>query len=325
MIELICLLKIQEVQRMGNNEKLQKKELFVITLFFALPLLIMGFIYTQNIRQNEIKKPVLENSRELIFHTKTLKAKSAMVTELNSGKVLYKLNEKDQRPIASITKLMTSLVASENFGKRGIQEIKIVEDYLTPFGDSGLLVGQVWKIKDLIDFTLITSSNDGAKALAMSAFLDDEISFVSEMNILSRKLGLVNTQFINETGLDINSETEAGAISSAEDITKILKYITTNELETFSGSANSTETITIGEKVYETENTNNLVKKLPNVLVSKTGYTDLAGGNIALVVDFGLNNPISIVVLGSSIEERESDVLKLYESTADYYSQNLRK
>ena len=41
------------------------------------------------------------------------------------------------------------------------------------------------------------------------------------MNIFSRKLGLANTQFINETGLDINSETEAGAISSAEDITKI--------------------------------------------------------------------------------------------------------
>jgi D-alanyl-D-alanine carboxypeptidase (penicillin-binding protein 5/6) len=311
---------------MDNNDRLQKKELVVITLFFALPLLVMGFIYVKNTQKNQPEQPpIVEENKKTVFKIEMLKAKSAMVTELKTGKILYSLNAEDQRPIASITKLMTSLVASENFEKRGIQEIKINENYLTAFGDSGLLVGQVWKIKDLIDFTLITSSNDGAKALAMSAFLDDESSFVSEMNILSQKLGLDNTQFINETGLDINSDTEAGAISSAEDITKILKYITANKLETFSGTANSNEKITIGEKVYETENTNNLVKKLPGVLVSKTGYTDLAGGNLALVVDFGLNNPISIVVLGSSMEERESDVLKLYESTADYYSQNLRK
>jgi serine-type D-Ala-D-Ala carboxypeptidase (penicillin-binding protein 5/6) len=325
MIELICLLRIRKTQKMDNNDKLQKRELIVITLFFALPLLVMGFIYIKNTYKDKTTHTVQKENKNIYFETEPLRAQSAMVTELKTGKILYKLNEKEPRPIASITKLMTSLVASENFEKRGIEEITINKNYLTPFGDSGLLVGQVWKIKDLIDFTLITSSNDGAKALAMSAFLNDESSFVSEMNILSRKLGLVNTQFINETGLDINSETEAGAISSAEDITKILKYITTNELETFSGSANSKETITIGEKVYETENTNKLVEKLPNVLVSKTGYTDLAGGNIALVVDFGLNNPISIVVLGSSKEERESDVLKLYESTAKYYSQNLRK
>lgn len=311
---------------MGNNEKLQKKELLLITLLFALPIFVMSTIYFKNTAKRQPEQPpATEEKKELTFQTGELRAKSAMVTELKTGKVLYSLNEKEKRPIASITKLMTGLVASDNFTKRGIKEIKISEKHLTAFGDSGLLVGQVWKIKDLIDFTLITSSNDGAKALAMSAFFDDENSFILEMNILARKIGLTNTQFINETGLDINSNTEAGAISSAEDITKILKYITTNDLETFSGSARSNEIITIDDKVYETQNTNNLVKTLPNVLISKTGYTDLAGGNLAVVMDFGLNNPISIVVLGSSVDEREADVLKLYNSTADYYSQNLRK
>jgi D-alanyl-D-alanine carboxypeptidase len=62
---------------------------------------------------------------------------------------------------------------------------------------------------------------------------------------------------------------------------------------------------------HETENTNDIVNRIPNLIGSKTGYTDLAGGNLTIAFDLGLNRPIIITVLGSTRDERFSDVLKL--------------
>ena len=75
--------------------------------------------------------------------------------------------------------------------------------------------------------------------------------------------------------------------------------------------------------VYDLKNTNDSVDKIPGVLLSKTGYTDLAGGNLVIIADIGLNNPVSIVILGSTLEKRESDVLELYNQTLKHYSKSL--
>ena len=62
---------------------------------------------------------------------------------------------------------------------------------------------------------------------------------------------------------------------------------------------------------HDVENTNDIVNKIPNLIGSKTGYTDLAGGNLIIAFDAGLNRPIVITVLGSTREDRFADVLKL--------------
>jgi len=309
---------------MNNFEATQKRELLIMTLALAIPLLVLSLIFfnEEKIKEETILEPAKVD--EYSFDVE-ITAKSAMITELNTGKILYSLNEKEERPIASITKLMTTLVATEKFEKNGVSLVRINENHLSAQGDSGLQVGQVWKIKDLIDFTLITSSNDGAKALALSAFDEKTDNFVSEMNTMSRKIGLKNTFFANETGLDISLDTEAGAISTAEDITKILKFITMNKLSIFESAAVTSKNIETEGIVYQAKNTNQSIGSIPGALLSKTGYTDLAGGNLVIIADFGLNTPVSIVVLGSTLAERERDIKKLYDETSRYYSASLMK
>jgi D-alanyl-D-alanine carboxypeptidase len=68
-------------------------------------------------------------------------------------------------------------------------------------------------------------------------------------------------------------------------------------------------------------NTNEVVEDITGILVSKTGYTDLAGGNLAVVADMGLNEPVAFVVLKSSKESRFEDILKLQEA----YFEEIRK
>jgi D-alanyl-D-alanine carboxypeptidase len=69
------------------------------------------------------------------------------------------------------------------------------------------------------------------------------------------------------------------------------------------------------EKRYSAENTNVVIDKIPNLIASKTGYTDLAGGNLVIAFDAGLNHPIIISVLGSTEKGRFSDVLQLVQAT----------
>jgi D-alanyl-D-alanine carboxypeptidase len=290
----------------------------VFQLFFDWFLVVNDFKNSKNINDFVYEK-------EPVFEVDDLVAQSAMVTELNTGKILFKLNEKEVRPIASITKLVTVLLAEEKLKSKNQNLISIDENDLTAFGDSGLEVGQNWQTKDLIDFVLITSSNDGAKALALEAFDNNENTFILNMNSLANKMGLSNTFFASETGLDIVSGDEAGALSNAEDVTKILSYIIKNKSEVFLASTKQFDSIMMGDKEINFINTNSIVDRLPSPLVSKTGYTDTAGGNLAVVVDFGLNNPVSIVVLGSTREERENDILRIIEGLNNYYSYKLKK
>lgn len=311
---------------MNRYEENKKRELAILTLSLMLPLIVMSLILiNEDFRPKQdgeaTQTEVFANSYEF---QADIKAKSAIVTELNSGNILFSKNSEEELPIASITKLITTLVAIEKFKQDNVSNILINEDHLTPEGDSGLFVGQIWGVKDLIDFTLITSSNDAAKALSISAFGDEESKFVADMNQLSRKIGLANTFFVNETGLDINLESEAGAISTANDVSKILKYIYENNMNEFITSSNNKKLLRNIDAIYELENTNKSVNKIPGVILSKTGYTDLAGGNLAIITDVGINNPVAIVVLGSSLEERENDILELYNETMKYYSNNLK-
>ena len=65
---------------------------------------------------------------------------------------------------------------------------------------------------------------------------------------------------------------------------------------------------------HDAQNTNDALYLIPNLLASKTGYTDLAGGNLTIAYDAGFNRPIIVTVLGSTQQERFSDVVRLVEA-----------
>ena len=96
-----------------------------------------------------------------------LEAKSVFVWDILNHKKLFGMNEHAQLPLASVTKMMTAVIATEILPENS--KIVIHPEDLLVEGDSGLYVNEAWKFSELLDFTLISSSNDGASAIANTA------------------------------------------------------------------------------------------------------------------------------------------------------------
>lgn len=249
----------------------------------------------------------------LAFTAPNITAQAAYVYDLKTGQVLFAKNEEAQLPLASITKVATALVAARELG--GSQTISIQEDALTPEGDSGLFAGEVWEVGDLIDFTLITSSNDGARALALSAAEDSIDSFIDAMNVYIKSIGAKQTFFLNETGLDVSSTT-AGSYGSARDIAILLTHAYRNDQDTLIGSAQAASVYTSRSGfVHPVEHTSSVTGTIPGELIVKTGFTDLAGGNLAVLSEIFPGRPIALVVLGADRETRDAEIQELVAGT----------
>lgn len=289
--------------------------LAILSLFSVISFGIL--IHNQKATASE-KQPIVQ--KESPFDNLNLEAKSAFILDVVNNRVIYSKNADEPLPLASITKVMTAITTKESI--KGDKNIIITADYLTPDGDSGLLPGDKWKVSDLLDFTLLTSSNDGAKALAAASAVSvfgtkangsEEKLFVSMMNNKATEIGLTNTRFYNEHGLD-RSIDKGGAYGSAEDMARLFEYALINHPDLLDATKYDVLGFLTSQKAYIGENTNKYVDKVPNILASKTGFTDLAGGNLVIAFDPGINRPIIVSVLGSSEEGRFTDVLKLVDA-----------
>ncbi len=257
-----------------------------------------------------------------------LEAKAAYVIDVATGEVLYAQNATTSLPLASVTKLMTALTAYEQVPPSTVATIHSSD--VAQEGDSGLLANEDWKLKDLLDFTLLVSSNDGASALASASMAfstssqDAEVrksEFVTLMNQKAQKLGLTETYFANESGLDISSTT-AGAYGSAKDTAALFSYILNKHPEIIEATRYEYTSFTsIDDFRHPAKNTNEAVNAIPGLIGSKTGLTDLAGGNLVVGMDVGFGRPVIIAVLGSSGDGRFTDVEALASSTLAYFRQ----
>jgi serine-type D-Ala-D-Ala carboxypeptidase (penicillin-binding protein 5/6) len=315
--------------------KRQVKELFVISFSVTtLFLILLGiFIFAQSnltkhkqsanaISSLETEEIIEKKIKKDPFSEVKISAYGAYVKDLNSGKILYTKNAKKQLPLASLTKVSTALATKKILDNSDLIEIKsslLLDDY------QNFISGEHFRLKDLIDFTLISSSNSGAEVLAFTAGYklnknNPRKNFIEYMNGLMTQIGLNDTKFKNPTGLDENGEQNPGAIGTAEDIAKLFEYILKNEPTILEATKNDFMIIKSKEGFeHNLKNTNEIVASLPNTIGSKTGYTEVAGGNLAVVIDPALNNPIVIVVLGSSKEGRFKDVERLSNATLDYF------
>lgn len=269
-----------------------------------------------------VKDHPLEELAYNPFQTLTLEARAAYVFDIREDHELFALNEETQLPLASITKLMTALVASEILGSEGT--VTIENTAVAQNGDSGLITSERFKVQDLIDFTLLASSNDGAYALAAAAGaiaqsnrgIDSYGFFIKRMNDKSRELALVQTYYTNATGLD-NGENVSGGYGSARDTAFLFKYIILSTPTTVSATRLEMLELASSETIHTARNTNNVINSIPGLIASKTGYTDLAGGNLAVVFDVGINHLLVAVVLGSTQEGRFRDIQKLISASFD--------
>lgn len=253
------------------------------------------------------------------FASVSLIAKSAYVMDLTTGQVLYSQNATAQLPLASLTKVALVLTVIQALPQD--TQISTPGKYDAPpsGGTSRLPAGQTWNLNDVIGFTLAASSDDGANLLASAA--NDTIhqeypespaqsATVWRMNDLVQQLGLTNTYFLNDSGLDI-STTQSGAYGSAHDVATLFGYAASTSLSTFSDTTLPSVTVHSLSGVSATgTNTDTALDQIPGIIMGKTGYTDLAGGNLAVVFNAGGHRVVA-VVLGSSEDGRFTDMEQL--------------
>jgi len=267
-----------------------------------------------------------ESDNSLFLNDATLEARAAYVYDVKNDSVLYAHGGYEVLPLASLTKLMAALVVSETLPKDAV--VTITANDIKTEGDTGLRVGERWNLSDIIGFTLMTSSNDGASALASAAGSlgqtmyeipaeQARADFVNKMNTKAEELGLRGTRFFNGTGLDLNGEI-SGGYGTARDVALLMAEAVRTMYDDLSITAlPQTSISSLANIRHVSTNTNEYVGRIPNLIASKTGYTDLAGGNLVIAFDAGLMRPIIISVLGSSREGRFTDVEKLVWATLE--------
>ena len=289
---------------------------------------VAGFI-TYNYHNDKGNKNMNESKLQINpFADLALEAKAAFVFDARTKKPIFAYNENDVLPLASLTKVMTAIVALETLPEETV--ITVQRDDIAQEGDSGLLVGERWRLADILRYTLTTSSNDGASAIAAAAgsmgqnvygfdVKEAKRIFIEKMNQKSAELGLLNTRFINETGLDVD-ENRSGGYGTAKEVAFLMRYALENNPDVIGATSKDSFTVSSLDGVVHTaKNTNTYLGKMPGVVASKTGFTDLAGGNLVVAADLGITHPVIVVVLGSTLEGRFSDVERLlWETLASF-------
>lgn len=232
------------------------------------------------------------------FNPPEITAASALVYDLTSKKTVYTKNPKDKLPFASLTKIMTAVIALEN--------MKIDDKFMVKKADlvgentMGLIEGEKLSLKELLYGLLLHSGNDAAEVIA-SNFPKGRDAFIKAMNDKAKTLGIKDTNFTNPTGL----EGDGNQYSTAYDLMIMTNYALTN-FSLFSEIVQTTEyaiSKSSSHSEYFLENETNLLTSYPGVKGVKTGYTTEAG--LCLVTYLDYNGHKIIAVLLNSENRRD--------------------
>lgn len=228
-------------------------------------------------------------------------ARAWYVVNASNGEVLAQHDANVSMPIASITKLMTVIVALQHLHPS--QTVTVTAQAAAVGQESiPLYGGQQITVHDLLEGALIQSANDAADALAAAAADGDIDRFVGWMNARARQLGLTHTHFVRPDGLDA-----PGHVSSAHDVS-VLARVAMHLPIVRQLVATSSATLADGTTVHTW---NDLLGVVPGVIGVKTGHTNDAGWcQVAAVRRDGYT--LYVVVLGSPTRsQRNADLVRL--------------
>ena len=203
-----------------------------------------------------------------------ISAKSYVVVD-QSGKVLVENNAEDRREVASICKLMTTLITLEKIdsGKLNLSDKFIASEYASSAEGSQAFLdaGSEYKIDDLIKSVIVASANDSAIVLA-EGIAGSEAAFVSLMNDKANELGMRSTRYANSTGLPALEQ-----YSTALDTSILLNVVSDYPLYQKYCKIWIDELVHPSGRKTELVNTNRLIKYYDYCNTGKTGFTDEAG------------------------------------------------
>lgn len=224
-----------------------------------------------------------------------INASAAISVEGNlsgTNKTLFEKNSNVKLPIASLTKLMTAVIVLDNYNLSDKITVSKVADSQEPM-ILDVKLGDTMSVEDFFDIMLVESSNKSAYALSEGpGGQPGEQKFVEMMNQKAKDLGLENTVFTDPTGLNPED------VSTASDLAKLAEYI----LKNYPKIADVSRLKSLYISNFGTiANTDDLLSEVPDVICSKTGFTDEAKGCLLLVLNNAKNNDHIInVLLGSA-------------------------
>lgn len=244
-------------------------------------------------------------------------AKNIVLYNLNDNEIIYSKNKDEKTTVASLTKIMTSIVAIENISDLNKEVIVKEDDFkeLKGYSKAGLKIGDRLTYMDLLYGIMLSSGADSVNALVNNSMGYDK--FITKMNETAKKIGLNNTHFTNPIGKDDNNLN----YSTANDIAKLLKYALKNEAV---------------KKIFETKiykTSNNIIFKstlsyydnildTSKIIGAKSGYTPNSGRCLASISSLNNVNYLLVVINSSNddISNAVRDSLTIY----NYYNDNYK-
>ena len=252
----------------------------------------------------------------------------ALLIGNNEGGIVKSVNAETVRPLASITKVMTSLLVLEEVekGKINLDTKVIVSEKaaLVPYGIK-LVAGKEYTVRDLLKAMIIRSSNNAAYALG--EFIGGDIpTFVSMMNKKANELGLDSLRYCSPHGLPPKYTGSCMDQGNAKDLYKLGMYMTKYN-EYFNISKNSLTYIDNGE--IQLKSTNHLLGKVVGVDGMKTGYHDASGSNIILTAKRGEDRMYAVILGATKAANRdaigEKEINEYYEKGKNYIQEKVKK
>ena len=236
-------------------------------------------------------------------------APAAVLMEKRTGTVLFASGEDERRAPASVTKVMTLLLAAEAVerGDIALEDVVTASQRAQSMGGSQIWLeaGEEMSVSELIKCVAVVSANDCAVALA-EHIAGSEAAFVERMNARAAELGLQNTHFTNCTGLFDDPEHYTSALDLAVMSRELLGREWIKDYTTI-----WTDSVRDGE--FGLANTNKLLRSLPGCTGLKTGWTTAAGYCVAASAEREGTEYIAVIMGAESSESRNADAAALIE------------
>ena len=234
-----------------------------------------------------------------------ISAQSGILICADSGSVIWSKNEIEPMPMASTTKIMTSLLALEYLEACGNKEVEITDEMVRVEGTSmGLRAGDIVNLETLVQGMLLCSGNDAANAAAI-AVGGDVNNFIDLMNEKAKMIGMENTKFSTPSGLDKDDHH-----STAKDMAILGAYAMENENFSKIASQKSMPVKFLSpNKTVRLKNHNKLLRLYDGCIGVKTGFTKLAG---RCLVSCAERNGIRLICVTLNAPNDWDDHMSLY-------------
>lgn len=224
--------------------------------------------------------------------------------DLTTDQFLYQYNSKKKLPIASLTKIMTAVVALEN---EPIDKEFTVSQTASEIGENamGLAEGEKYTLRELLYGLILRSGNDAAEVIAEGSQFG-RANFVYLMNKKAEDLGLTNTYFTNPSGL----EGDGNQYSTAEDLLVVTRYAMSHpEFAKVSETYDYYLPADSDHKELQLYNQTNLLTTYPGVKGVKTGFTDEAGMCLVTYLDYEGHKIIAVLLNSENRREEMKSLL----------------